>query len=89
VRATADRYNSIISHDSIFDAIRSAIASTRPLPFTFVTVLIEISSVDAFDCCELQTVRADLKELRDLDLEGAPYGYTPFCDSRTDMDGYR
>lgn len=36
-----------------------------------------------------QTVRADLKELHDLDLEGAPYGYTPFCDSRTDMDGYR
>jgi UDP-glucose:glycoprotein glucosyltransferase len=36
-----------------------------------------------------QTVRADLKELHDLDLEGAPYGYTPFCDSRKDMDGYR
>jgi UDP-glucose:glycoprotein glucosyltransferase len=36
-----------------------------------------------------QVVRADLKELRDLDLEGAPYGYTPFCDSRTDMDGFR
>lgn len=34
-------------------------------------------------------MRADLKELHDLDLEGAPYGYTPFCDSRTDMDGYR
>jgi UDP-glucose:glycoprotein glucosyltransferase len=36
-----------------------------------------------------QVVRADLKELRDLDLEGAPYGYTPFCDSRTEMEGYR
>lgn len=36
-----------------------------------------------------QVVRADLKELRDLDLGGAPYGYTPFCDSRTDMDGFR
>jgi len=36
-----------------------------------------------------QTVRADLLELHDLDLEGAPYGYTPFCESRTDMDGYR
>uniref|UniRef100_A0A672JTW8 UDP-glucose ceramide glucosyltransferase-like 1 n=1 Tax=Salarias fasciatus TaxID=181472 RepID=A0A672JTW8_SALFA len=36
-----------------------------------------------------QIVRADLKELRDLNLEGAPYGYTPFCDSRRDMDGYR
>lgn len=36
-----------------------------------------------------QVVRTDLKELRDLDLGGAPYGYTPFCESRTDMDGYR
>lgn len=36
-----------------------------------------------------QVVRADLRELRDLDLGGAPYGYTPFCDSRTDMDGFR
>lgn len=36
-----------------------------------------------------QVVRADLSELRDLDLGGAPYGYTPFCDSRTDMDGFR
>ncbi|GCC23619.1 UDP-glucose:glycoprotein glucosyltransferase 1 isoform X3 [Chiloscyllium punctatum] len=36
-----------------------------------------------------QIVRADLKELRDLDLEGAPYGYTPFCESRKEMDGYR
>ncbi|KAG3112481.1 UDP-glucose:glycoprotein glucosyltransferase [Phytophthora idaei] len=29
-----------------------------------------------------QVVRADLKELWELDLEGKPYGYTPFCDSR-------
>lgn len=36
-----------------------------------------------------QVVRADMKELRDLELGGAPYGYTPFCDSRKDMDGYR
>uniref|UniRef100_A0A8C8SUR8 UDP-glucose ceramide glucosyltransferase-like 1 n=1 Tax=Pelusios castaneus TaxID=367368 RepID=A0A8C8SUR8_9SAUR len=36
-----------------------------------------------------QVVRSDLKELRDLDLNGAPYGYAPFCDSRTEMDGYR
>lgn len=36
-----------------------------------------------------QVVRTDLKELRDFDLGGAPYGYTPFCDSRTDMDGFR
>ncbi|XP_064638451.1 UDP-glucose:glycoprotein glucosyltransferase 1-like isoform X2 [Lineus longissimus] len=36
-----------------------------------------------------QIVRTDLQELYDLDLEGAPYGYTPFCDSRTEMDGFR
>uniref|UniRef100_A0A8D1HCU0 UDP-glucose ceramide glucosyltransferase-like 1 n=1 Tax=Sus scrofa TaxID=9823 RepID=A0A8D1HCU0_PIG len=36
-----------------------------------------------------QIVRHDLKELRDFDLGGAPYGYTPFCDSRREMDGYR
>ncbi|OCT92607.1 hypothetical protein XELAEV_18015664mg [Xenopus laevis] len=36
-----------------------------------------------------QIVRADLKELRDFNLGGAPYGYTPFCDSRKEMDGYR
>ncbi|XP_066258640.1 UDP-glucose:glycoprotein glucosyltransferase [Euwallacea similis] len=36
-----------------------------------------------------QVVRTDLKELRDFDLAGAPYGYTPFCDSRTEMDGFR
>lgn len=36
-----------------------------------------------------QVVRVDLTELRDLDLDGAPYGYTPFCDSREDMDGFR
>ncbi|TRY99699.1 hypothetical protein DNTS_029439 [Danionella cerebrum] len=36
-----------------------------------------------------QIVRTDLKELRDFDLDGAPYGYTPFCESRREMDGYR
>jgi len=37
----------------------------------------------------VKTVKVDLKELHDFDLEGAPYGYTPFCDSRKEMDGYR
>lgn len=36
-----------------------------------------------------QIVRTDLKELVDLDLEGAPYGYTPMCDSRDEMEGFR
>ena len=36
-----------------------------------------------------QIVRADLKELNDMNLHGAPYAYTPFCDSRKEMDGFR
>ncbi|KAL6077940.1 UDP-glucose:glycoprotein glucosyltransferase 1 [Balamuthia mandrillaris] len=36
-----------------------------------------------------QIVRADLKELKDMDLHGAPYGYTPFCDSREEIEGFR
>ncbi|QPG73382.1 hypothetical protein FOA43_000692 [Brettanomyces nanus] len=36
-----------------------------------------------------QIVRTDLKELMDLDLEGAPYGFTPMCDSRKEMEGFR
>jgi UDP-glucose:glycoprotein glucosyltransferase len=36
-----------------------------------------------------QIVRADLKELVDLDLHGAPYGYTPMGDDNEDMEGFR
>ncbi|KAJ7513036.1 glycosyltransferase family 24 protein [Mycena galericulata] len=36
-----------------------------------------------------QIVRADLKELVDLNLHGAPYGYTPMGDDNTDMEGFR
>ncbi|KAL7581437.1 hypothetical protein ACA910_022018 [Epithemia clementina (nom. ined.)] len=36
-----------------------------------------------------QVVRADLKELWDMDLKGAPYGYTPFCSSRETTVGYQ
>jgi UDP-glucose:glycoprotein glucosyltransferase len=36
-----------------------------------------------------QVVRSDLKELVDMDLKGAPYGYTPFCDSRKEIEGFR
>jgi len=36
-----------------------------------------------------QVVRADLRELYDMDLDGAPYGYTPFCNSRQEMSGFR
>ncbi|KAK9368766.1 UDP-glucose:glycoprotein glucosyltransferase-domain-containing protein [Lipomyces kononenkoae] len=36
-----------------------------------------------------QIVRTNMKELVDLDLHGAPYGYTPMCDSRKEMEGFR
>ena len=34
-----------------------------------------------------QIVRTDLLELYTMDLHGAPYGYTPFCDNNKDMEG--
>ncbi|KAJ7222294.1 UDP-glucose:glycoprotein glucosyltransferase-domain-containing protein [Mycena pura] len=36
-----------------------------------------------------QIVRADLKELIDTDLHGAPYGYTPMGDDNVEMEGFR
>ena len=55
----------------------------------FLDVLFPLS-VDKFIFVDAdQIVRTDLQELVDFDLEGAPYGYTPFCDSRKEMDGFR
>jgi UDP-glucose:glycoprotein glucosyltransferase len=36
-----------------------------------------------------QIVRTDMIELVNHDLRGAPYGFTPMCDSRTEMEGFR
>uniref|UniRef100_A0A2D0TCJ6 UGGT n=1 Tax=Talaromyces thermophilus TaxID=28565 RepID=A0A2D0TCJ6_TALTH len=36
-----------------------------------------------------QIVRTDMYDLVQLDLEGAPYGFTPMCDSRKEMEGFR
>ncbi|KIJ61523.1 glycosyltransferase family 24 protein [Hydnomerulius pinastri MD-312] len=36
-----------------------------------------------------QIVRADLQELVDLNLHGAPYGYTPMGDDNYEMEGFR
>ena len=36
-----------------------------------------------------QIVRTDMYNLIQEDLEGAPYGFTPMCDSRTEMEGFR
>jgi UDP-glucose:glycoprotein glucosyltransferase len=36
-----------------------------------------------------QIVRTDMMNLINEDLNGAPYGFTPMCDSRTEMEGFR
>jgi UDP-glucose:glycoprotein glucosyltransferase len=36
-----------------------------------------------------QIVRTDMHDLVTHDLQGAPYGFTPMCDSRTEMEGFR
>ncbi|KAL8706222.1 MAG: hypothetical protein Q9201_000728 [Fulgogasparrea decipioides] len=36
-----------------------------------------------------QIVRTDMYNLVQHDLEGAPYAFTPMCDSRTEMEGFR
>ncbi|XP_045120712.1 UDP-glucose:glycoprotein glucosyltransferase 1-like isoform X4 [Portunus trituberculatus] len=36
-----------------------------------------------------QVVRADIKDLNNEDLDGAPYGFVPFCDSRKEIEGFR
>ncbi|KAG6040771.1 hypothetical protein E4U41_007146 [Claviceps citrina] len=36
-----------------------------------------------------QIVRTDMMDLVNLDLHGAPYGFTPMCDSRAEMEGFR
>ncbi|TVY39240.1 UDP-glucose:glycoprotein glucosyltransferase [Lachnellula occidentalis] len=36
-----------------------------------------------------QIVRTNMIELVNHDLKGAPYGFTPMCDSRTEMEGFR
>lgn len=36
-----------------------------------------------------QIVRTDMIDLINYDLEDAPYGFTPMCDSRTEMEGFR
>jgi len=36
-----------------------------------------------------QVVRADVLELWNMDLKGRPYAYTPFCDNKKEIDGFR
>ena len=54
------------------------------LDVLFPTSLDKVIFVDAD-----QIVRTDMYDLVTLDLEGAAYGFTPMCDSRTEMEGFR
>ena len=36
-----------------------------------------------------QVIRTDLAELFHMDIKGAPYAYTPFCDNNKEMDEFR
>ena len=54
------------------------------LDVLFPTSLDKVIFVDAD-----QIVRTDMYNLVTYDLEGAPYGFTPMCDSRTSMEGFR
>ena len=36
-----------------------------------------------------QIVRTDMAELYDMDIDGKPLAYTPFCDNNKEMDGFR
>ncbi|XP_064106308.1 UDP-glucose:glycoprotein glucosyltransferase 1-like isoform X1 [Macrobrachium nipponense] len=36
-----------------------------------------------------QIVRADIKDLNNENLDGAPYGFVPFCESRKEIEGFR
>ncbi|KAI9816556.1 MAG: hypothetical protein M1827_001688 [Pycnora praestabilis] len=54
------------------------------LDVLFPTSLNKVIFVDAD-----QIVRTDMNDLVTHDLQGAPYGFTPMCDSRTEMEGFR
>jgi len=55
----------------------------------FLDVLFPLSVKKVIYVDADQVVRADLKELWDMDLQGKPYGYTPFCTSRKETLGFQ
>ena len=55
----------------------------------FLDVLFPLNVTKIITVDADQVVRADLAELWDMDLGGAPYGYTPFCDSRAETLGFQ
>ena len=55
----------------------------------FLDVLFPLGLKKVIFCDADQVIRADLRELWELDLHGAPYAYTPFCDTDAEMEGFR
>lgn len=55
----------------------------------FLDVLFPLSLEKVIFVDADQIVRTDMMDLVHHDLEGAPYGFTPMCDSRTEMEGFR
>ena len=55
----------------------------------FLDVLFPVSLDKVIFVDADQIVRTDMMELNKVDLHGAPYGFTPMCDSRSEMEGFR
>lgn len=55
----------------------------------FLDVLFPLSLEKVIFVDADQIVRTDMIELVNHDLQGAPYGFTPMCDSRVEMEGFR
>lgn len=55
----------------------------------FLDVLFPLSLEKVIFVDADQIVRTDMYDLVTHDLKGAPYGFTPMCDSRKEMEGYR
>lgn len=55
----------------------------------FLDVLFPLSLEKVIFVDADQIVRTDMYELVMHDLKGAPYGFTPMCDSREEMEGFR
>lgn len=55
----------------------------------FLDVIFPISLKKVIFVDADQVVRTDMGELYDMDIQGKPLAYTPFCDNNRDMDGYR
>lgn len=55
----------------------------------FLDVLFPLSLEKVIFVDADQIVRTDMYDLVTHNLHGAPYGFTPMCDSRTEMEGFR